>query len=210
MQRQQAQELGDWLDEHQIAYRIGDNLPVYDLHFSASVHADRYEVQISPADFPKAEQLLKTWEKEQLADLPADYYLFEFSDEELYSILIAPDTWHDRDVALAEQILKQRGVIVVAQQLESLRKLRNEQLAIPEQNQSAWIVIGYVVALLSFGVISSFIGYTIWKSQKVLPNGKQVYSYREKDRKKGAVLFWFSLFLVLISVLFQVKDFFLG
>lgn len=114
------------------------------------------------------------------------YYLFSFTNDELYEILIKSDEWNPFDYKLAQKLLINRGEKVDAEMLDSLKKERLKVLAKPEQNQNSWIVAGYLFSFLGGGV-GIIIGYSLWSSKKTLPNGERIYSYKSVDRKHGKI-----------------------
>ena len=198
--QEQAEELQALLKDNGIDAVVGDNLPPIDVTFSGSTAQHQYEVRIAPGDFKQAEAILASQAENLIETLDKDYYLFSFTDEELYDILLRADEWSDLDYALARQLLEQRGKPVDGQLLQSLKKQRLDDLAKPEGSQKTWIYVGYVFAILGGG-LGIIIGYLIWKSKKTLPNGERVYSYSDQDRPKGKLLFIISLVLFIIYLI---------
>ena len=128
-----------------------------------------------------------------------DHYLFGFTDEELFEIISKPDEWNEFDFQLAKKILRERGKEINQDTINLLKKQRLNDLAKPEEGQRNWIYAGYIFALLG-GLIGVFIGWHLSTYRKTLPNGQQVYGYKQEDRKhgrriwiKGAIMFIVSL-----------------
>lgn len=143
-----------------------------------------YELQLHPDNFEKAQTLLEKEAEGMMANLPEDYYLLEFSDEELYDVIMKHDEWSEFDYMLARKLLQEKGKTVDESLIRSLRKQRIEELTKPEQDQTAWIVFGYCASVLGgfFGIVT---GYVLWSSQKTLPNGQVVHTYSQRDRMHG-------------------------
>lgn len=90
-------------------------------------------------------------------EIDKDYYLFEFTNEELYEILLKSDEWSAFDYTLTQKILSERGKPVDSGLLHSLKKERLKELAKPEDNQHSWIIGGYL-----FAILGVFLGLIIW------------------------------------------------
>ncbi|MBX2827465.1 MAG: hypothetical protein KTR22_04850 [Flavobacteriaceae bacterium] len=202
-----ALELANTLQEHQIETQIGDNSAPVDSTFGGSSLQYNIEVRIPKEDFEKAEEILKKEAEIAIETVDKDYYLFSFEDDELYDILLKPDEWNEFDYVLSQQILKKRGKPVDQELLDSLKKRRLEDLAKPEGNQTAWIYVGYLFAILG-GFLGLVIGYLLWKSKKTLPNGEKVYSYSDKDRKHGQTILIISLVIFPLTLIWRALPIF--
>ncbi|MFB9109321.1 hypothetical protein [Flavobacterium gyeonganense] len=204
---EQVKDLESLLNKNDIATEIADNIPPVDSSFSGSTLQNQYEIKIQLTDFEKAEKVLDENAENLIDQIDKYYYLFSFSDDELYEILLKADEWNEFDYKLAQKILIQRGKFVDTELLKALKKQRIELLAKPEENQKSWIIAGYVFAVLG-GFLGILIGYSLWTSKKSLPNGQKVYSYNEKDRTHGKNIFYIGLiilpFYVIIRILAQL------
>ncbi|WP_163409242.1 hypothetical protein [Flavobacterium ajazii] len=204
---EQVKELETLLNQNNIVTQIADNIPSVDSSFSGSTLQNQYEIKIPLADFEKAEKILDKKAEKLIDQIDKDYYLFSFSDDELYEILLKADEWNEFDYKLAQKILIQRGKSVDTELLKALKKQRIELLAKPEENQKSWIMAGYIFAILG-GFLGILIGYSLWTSKKSLPNGQKVYSYNDKDRAHGKNIFYIGLiilpFYIIIRILTQI------
>lgn len=200
---EQANELKDLLNENGIECLLADNIPPVDITFSGNTLQNEYEVKIKQSDFKKADEILEKKAENLIDHIDKDYYLYEFTNEELYEILLKPDEWNVINYALAQKILKERGKSVDKELLNSLKNERLKDLAKPEENQKAWIIVGYIFSLLG-GFLGLIIGYLLWTSKKTLPNGQKVYSYSANDRKHGKYIFYIGLIIAFITLLLRV------
>ena len=98
-----ATDLAQWLQERGVEAQVADTSVSFDPSFSNSGLNKEWAVRIAPEDFSKAGNLLRDYYAAQVDAIPADYYLFEFSDEELMDILKKPDEWGDLDYVLARR-----------------------------------------------------------------------------------------------------------
>lgn len=202
---EQALELKQILENNEIDVVLTDNVAPVDITFSGSTVQNQVEIKIKPTDFAKADTVLKNETSKYLDEIDKDYYLFQFTNNELYEILLKSDEWGEFDYNLAQKILKDRGKSVDEDMLFSLKRQRLEELAKPEASQKGWIVVGYILTFLGgfFGVI---IGYLIWTSQKTLPNGQRVYSYNESNRKQGKYIFIIGLIILPIVLIIRILN----
>lgn len=199
---QQATDLKELLYTNGIDSVLADNIPPVDVTFSGNTLEHQYEIRIKQSDFKKAEKILERKAENLINEVDKDYYLFEFSDEELYDILLKSDEWNEFDYSLAQKILAQRGKLVDKDLLNSLKKQRLEQLAKPEESQKAWIMAGYIFAILG-GLLGILIGYFLWTAKKTLPNGQKVYSYSENDRKQGKMIFIIAVIIFPVALILR-------
>jgi hypothetical protein len=166
-----------------------------------------YELQLHPDGFEKAEALLEKEAEAMLTSLPEDYYLLEFSDEELYDVIMKHDEWSEFDYMLARRLLTERGKSIDESLIKVLRNQRIEELTKPEQDQTAWIVFGYCASLIGgfFGIVT---GYVLWSSQKTLPNGQVVPTYSQRDRMHGKNILILGCIMLpaIIAVRFLLTD----
>ena len=201
---EQVNELKIALNEQGIDTIVDDNSPPVDVTFTGGgAINNKIEVRIKQSDFDKAELILEKIAETQLSDIDTSYYLFEFTNEELFDILLKYDEWNEFDYALAQKILKDRGKSVDKELLESLKKQRLEELAKPEGNQRPWIIGGYFFAFMG-GFLGLVIGYLLFTSKKTLPNGEKVFSYAKKDRIQGKYIFYIGLVVFPTLLLLEV------
>lgn len=180
--KEAATELQNLLSDHNIQSESGDNIPSADVTFVNSTIHHQYEVRILLSDFERAEHILL--EDIDVQSIDPSHYLFQFTDEELYDILLKPDEWNPLDYKLAQHILTTRGKTIDKALLTSLKNQRLADLAKPEENQMTWIIAGYIFAF-GGGILGLVIGYLLRTSKKTLPNGERIYTYSLSDRKHG-------------------------
>jgi hypothetical protein len=198
-----AEEIQKLLISKDIEAKIDSNVPLVDVTFVSNTHNDQFEVQVKSIDFKKAQIILEEENVKLLEGIGKEHYLYQFSDKELYDILLRPDQWGDLDSALAVKLLKERGKPVDVDLLESLKSQRVEDLSKPEEGQTPWVIIGYLSAFFG-GILGVIIGYSLWKATKTLPNGSKVFSYSEKSQNHGRNIFILGVVMVVVWVLLRV------
>jgi len=186
--KEQANGLIALLNTHGVAHELVKFKVSLDTSFGGGEVYPKYEIHLHGEDFEKVTQLIASSVSDSLKNVQEDHYLFDFTNEELYDVLLKPDEWGEFDYLLTQKILKERGEVTNPEIINSLRKQRLEDLSKPEQSQKAWIYAGYLFSLLG-GLLGVFIGWHLWRATKVLPNGQKVKTYSQTDRKHGRNMF---------------------
>lgn len=179
-----ALDLIEILKEHQIDYILNDNSSRLDSSFGNDDNTKQFELKIKKEDFGRVEKLEEELVQNDLDNVAEDYYLFEYSDEELIEIVMKKDEWNKFDYLLAQKILKERGKEINSELLNVIKKQRIEELSKQENVSKMWIYCGYFFAVIG-GFLGVVIGYTIMTYKRNLSNGESVYLYKEEDRKQG-------------------------
>jgi hypothetical protein len=202
----EAKSLQHFLLDNGIECLFIDNSPRLGSSFSGDLLKE-YEIQLKEKDFEKAESLLEQQAELMITDLPAGYYLLTFTDEELYDVVLKHDECSEFDYVLARRLLAERGKTVDESLIKSLRHQRIADLAKPEENQQAWVVFGYVAALLGgfFGVTT---GYVLLTAQKALPDGSKVYTYTASDRAHGKIILVLGIAVFAVIIILKILKLF--
>ncbi|MFT5878671.1 MAG: hypothetical protein ACI8SA_002541 [Dokdonia sp.] len=198
----EAKELGSVLESSNINYKVIDNSPPVDITFTGNLQ-NEIQILILQEDFEKATQLLENRADDILDQVASDHYLFEFTNEELFEILMKPDEWGVVDYKLSQRILKDRGQNVNDELIQALKKQRLDDLAKPEENHAFWVYFGYVFALLG-GLIGLFIGWYMWTYKKSLPNGERVSAYSPQVQRHGRNIFFTGIVSLFLLVSFRI------
>lgn len=197
-----ADEFAELLSANNIDFVIEDTSG-FDTTFTNSEVNKEFRVKLKKEDFEKANTLLLQISAKQLNNVDKDYYLFDFTDDELIEVVTKPDEWGQFDYLLAQQLLKERGKEIKPELADALRKQRLKELAKPEENQKSWIYAGYALALFG-GLFSIFMGWHFLTHQKTLPNGDRVYGYTTSDRKHGIRIFILGIIFLLFWVIGRI------
>ncbi len=199
MNQQDAQDLADLLTASDIQVELEDGTTSFDPSFANNAVHQEFRVKLQQHDFQRADDLLLEQSATLLEGIEEDYYLLQFTNEELLEILENRDTWNKFDFLLAQKLLNERGVHVSDAELQAMQERRLKILAQPDKDQTIWVAIGYISALFG-GFFGIFMGWHLYTHKKTLPNGTRVYGYAEKDRKQGRIIFilgclFFAFFL---------------
>jgi hypothetical protein len=203
-----ANELAEQLKHHNIEYYIEEDSLMFNPSFALNDPLSKnYDVRIKSEDFEKVTRLLNQDESENVADVDKDYYLFGFTDDELMEVITKADEWSPFDHVLARKILVERGKIITDNDIEAINAKRIEELKVPEEPQTSWIVIGYFFALVG-GLLGIFVGWHLMTYKKTLPDGERVYDYTENDRKHGRNIFYIGIVVLILFVGYKLSTVF--
>jgi hypothetical protein len=199
-----AQPLIELLFKHGLLFETGYDKPVYDPKMAFNETENRFVVRLKPADFEAARALEDQASEALAATAEPDHYLFGFSDDELFEVLVKRDEWSSFDVALAGRILRERGRDVTPDTMRLLQQYRAVELTKPEASQRISIIAGYVMALLG-GIIGIIIGLNLLYAKKKLLDGTQGPAYSEADRAHGFRIVLLGFVMALIAFVLRVK-----
>jgi len=192
-----AIELGDFFKEKKLDYLLEDNSLSFDPTFANNGFGKEFCIKLKKSDFEKGNAFLNEKAENEIFEIDRDYYLFSFTDKELFELIAASDEWSPFDVSLTERLLKERGKEVTLEEIENIKKNRIVELSQPEGSQRTYIIIGYITAFLG-GFLGIFIGWHLLTFKKTLPNGSRIYAYSDNDRRQGnRILILGGIFLVI-------------
>lgn len=179
-----------------------------------------YFVKIASGDFIKAHQHLEAFYRASINELEPDYYLFDFSNEELQEIIKTPEEWGPLDFQLAIKLLKERGIAVPEANSSVLSKENLARIAKKSNGKSlktiSIVFIAYIIlSLLAQSIthrynfpfstiLVTLIGANLAWSRKTLPDGSQVWHFEDKDRADGKAIFYSGLFLLFIAFIYML------
>lgn len=198
-----ALDLIEILKEHKIDYILSDNSSRLDSTFGNDDNTKQFALKIERANFKKVEELEENLISKSLDNVNRDYYLFEFSDEELIEIVLKSEEWNKFDYLLAQKILKERGKEVNLDLIKAINKRRIDDLKTEEASPKWLIYIGYLFSVLG-GFIGIFIGLYLMNYKKTLPNGETIYGFGTEDRKSGKNVFICSIMGVIFWLIVRI------
>lgn len=213
------EEVASILERESVDFQLIDNEKYFDATFVTDPSKIEYQLLIQKEDFENAEKLITKYYSENLV-IPKDYYLKEFSDEELTEIIYKKDEWNEFDYEVAKSLLKDRGIVISETDIERINSERLEKLKTNYEKPNEvknLIVLGYIFSVIGFFAsfvmtfclfISYGVSLVILKLKKQLPNGERVYYFNERDRKHGRrILFLSLIFTVFWFIFFLFKNY---
>lgn len=201
-----------------IPYTITRVAASLDRNFFGASSEKIIAVKIPAAAFNQANTALDAYYQKLVGAVGPDYYLFGFSNEELFEILAKPDEWGHFDRQLAQKILSDRGQPIDSQQLSRLKEQRISELARPEKTSWSLIGFGYVLIFLGILFLSPVIHvgfmYTPWGFisclftgtllayyKKILPDGTKAYYFNAFSRKNGKIIIVAAGIVLIIAII---------
>ena len=154
-------------------------------------------IKLRQEDFEEANSIMSN---ENIPDeISADYYLYDFTDEELIEVLVKPHEWGEIDGVFAPKILIQRGYDLNKLDIEQKKETHIQSLEQPQKESTLLLILGYLFAI-NGGLLGLAIGWGLDNTKTILPNGKQVYVYTEDNRKHGARIFRLSTIMIAVYI----------
>lgn len=175
------------LDTHKIRYQI-EELPII-MTSSLSMGDDfkEYTLKVHSDDFLSVENLHIELIEQSIKIIPEDYYLTDYSNNDLIHILKKSDEWSKYDFVIAKIILRSRGEQIDESIIQQYKTQRIIEQSIPDKTPVLLIILGYVLAS-SGGLFGVFIGHHLRNQKKTLSDGTVIFDYSEKVRKHGTYI----------------------
>jgi len=196
-----ARDLAEWLETKGVSAVLTDTTPRFDVGFANQTAVYEYQVRVPSMQLEQAQSLMEEAGKE--IEIAEDHYLLGFTDEELFDILRKKDEWSDVDYHFAQRLLKQRGHSVDESTLETLRSERLAEMVQPPKRQHILVLLGYMFVLLG-GIPAIFIGLSLSKMKKKLPDGRKIWLYQEADRRHGVIIYRLGILVFPIAILARI------
>lgn len=200
-----AQEFAEVLKQNGIDYLIEEDALVFDASYANNPLSKDYAITVKQSDFKRASNAYDEYFSKHLDNVPEDYYLFSFTNDELLEILAKPDEWGPFDYQLTQKLLKEKGVEITKEKTDHLKAERYKELAKPEGGPAKNIVGYYIISILFFPV-GLVIGWVWGYSKKQLPDGYKVYAYNESVRNHGRTIFLLCIIIFVMTVFFEMVD----
>ncbi len=198
-----AIELTNLLSENNIIFKTEVFNATFDSAFTNNSNKD-YVVKINPSDFEKVDALLLESMKDEINNVNEDYYLLQFSNEELFDLLRRRDEWSQFDVLLAKKILQSKNIEFSIEQENKIKAERLAELSKPKELSKSYYYSGIIFSFFG-GFLGLLIGLDILTSKKTLPNGNKVHVYSLNDRKKGKeIIYIFFIFGLIVFALLKI------
>jgi len=202
---QDRELLGDYVDlfeKAEIPFSVEDSKPRFDASFANDESRRYYRINVAPVNLNSALELCERMDQKIMAELPSDYYLFQFSDDELRDVLVRSFEWNSLDVMLAKKLLIERGVPFSEDNIAVERQEIIDELDAPEKEDFLIIISGYIFSFLG-GFIGLAIALIILNSKKTTHEGYRVPRYNGTTRMHGLymlVIFASIIIIALVSV----------
>ena len=187
-----AQLLTELLDESKTYYELHNSEGKIE-GFDPSQPHGVIEVWIAEDQFDYIDDLIEEKVNSELDTVADDYFIFEFSNDELRNVLINAHEWSPLDLALANKLLKERGEPFDKEELEKIREENIAESALARNISKGRKITGLIVAFLFplIGIITALI-YLLASKEDL--SGKKVPKYGEPTKKHGKIVIIVALF----------------
>lgn len=196
-----ARELAEWFESKGVSAILTDTTPRFDASFANQTAVYEYQVRVPSSELERAQRLME--EADADSAIAEDHYLRDFTDEELFDVIRKKDEWSDIDYTLALRLLTERGHLMDTSVIEKLQRERLEELAQPSKRQHLLVALGYLFVLLG-GIPAIFIGLSLAKLTKKLPDGRKVALYQEADRRHGVLIYRLGMVAFFVAALVRI------
>ena len=145
---EESLELYNLLKEGQVRSTLHDSNKTSSNILNPNITSS-FSIYVHEDDFKKANVILEKQAEKIINNINKDYYLFSFTNDELYDILFKKDEWSQIDFQLAKQILTNRGETINQQILDQLERNRMNEIVSEKQIASSLLIyIGFITAIL--------------------------------------------------------------
>jgi len=216
--RAEADALAEQLKAHDIPATVEQNRNLLDQNIIGRQYNNYILVKIKGEDFARAQKVLLDATEVDMSQLPENYMLLSFTNDELIDVLAKPDEWGPFNYKLALMLLERKGVAIDDRKTEELQHAHLLEastrrslgpahllfgygftiiciLAIVLKNKTALLLLSYFYGLPIF--IGFVLGMVFRFTRRTLPDGSRIYSYDDSARKHG-------LFMLLLSTIVMV------
>lgn len=202
---QDRELLGDYVDlfeKAEIPFSVEDSKPRFDASFANDESRRYYRINVAPVDLRSALELCERMDQKILTELPDDYYLFQFSDEELREVLVRSFEWNSLDVMLAKKLLIERGVPFSEGTIAFQREELLDELDAPEKEDTVIVACGYIFCFLG-GFFGLLIALSILNSKKTTRDGFRIPRYNDQTRSHAKNMLLIFVGIIVILMIFS-------
>ncbi|MFD2918349.1 hypothetical protein ACFS6H_01430 [Terrimonas rubra] len=199
---EEAEKIGEELALHHIAYEIESPPQLLDRNFIGEQPMPEHYIKLLPSDFTRANEIVESLYKNIAATVGKDYYLYDFSDEQVLDVVNHKSEWGDLNYYVALEILVKRG-IPYDKQLTNV--LEEEAAAIvPQPAKPFYLLLVYIILAVSFirpypyfSIGGLIVGLFLYGASKTLKNGTRISYYNPNTRKNGMIIIAVSILSIL-------------
>lgn len=194
---EQAKEVITLLKKARIPYSLEKPILQIDPLITGSIMLPAAVLRIPGTCFTQVNEMLEAKATAEMETGNDDntYYLYEYSDKELLEVVANIDEWHMNDVILAKVILKNRGISLSENEINTLRAKHLTEIRKPKKGKHVWMLITliacFIAAYLFTFVILVFSlgwGYYYWQDTTVDPEGKKFKTFDQETRNIGIAM----------------------
>ncbi|HHM20984.1 MAG TPA: hypothetical protein ENJ20_03070 [Bacteroidetes bacterium] len=201
---EQAGEFARMLEENRIPYKLEKSQTLLDAAIVGHGLVPPALIKIRSSDFKRLNELLRNKALGDRAFIE-NHYLQQLDDKELIAIVRRPNEWTVEDVAVARQILNDRGIPIPPEHVEDFNNKINAELRKGKRASLSGVLLYLVFVLLGGLFVNPFfliagigMGWYHWQDKTVDNQGNRFFTFEKKTRYYGRLVFyigWVSLLL---------------
>ena len=195
-------EFSELLEHHQIPFKVDDSKQRFDVTFSNNDTTRFYQIKIRVQDQERVQAIADQLDLELIKSMPTDYYLFDFTEEELKDVIKKNFEWSNFDVKLATKLLADKGIVVTQEEIQLKKQEHLDLLDEPEKENKLVIICGYILCFLG-GILGVVIAIALLNAKKTNSAGIRVPTYSANTRKHAKNMLVIFVFILCSSILFS-------
>lgn len=190
---EEAEKIGEQLALHHIAYEIESPPQLLDRNFIGEQLMPDHYIKVRPSDFTRAHEIVDELYKNIAVTVGKDYYLFDFSDEEILEVANHKNQWGDLNYYVALEILAKRGIPYDKQLTNALEE--EAAAIVPQPAKPFYLFLAYIILAISFlsihpafSIVGLIAGLFLYGATKTLKNGTRIPYYDPNSRNNGIAM----------------------
>ncbi|MEO0580921.1 MAG: hypothetical protein AAF135_01745 [Bacteroidota bacterium] len=204
---EEVKALALWLQDKGILYELERHAPGMGAEFFGTAGAKEEFILRIPDS--AVEVMYEKFEEEAAHEfqyLPGDFYLLEYTDEELFEVIQNPKDWHPRLYYYAVFLLRERDYEITDEQL---REHRTPSFAPPKRGPKTGLLTLLMIYLTLMSVVLAPIGFGLcfymMNAKQPDTSGSQHFRFHASSRKTAKWLLIASLILYTLAGLFYLS-----
>ena len=197
--QEEANEFISLLQNANIDFEMEREKNVLDKIYIGESLDPMFAVKIAENNFAEANSLLLANAQSQLNNINPDYYLFNFSNQELIDVVNSKNDWNIFDQALASKILSDRKIEIPTDAKQTIVN----NVYTPIEIDAVWLILEYLLSIV-VPFAGAIIGLATIFAYKTLGDGRKVKIYNETTRTHGKIIFAIGIVWLLMILGFLI------
>ncbi len=197
--QEEANEFINLLQNAKIDFEIEREKNVLDKIYVGESLDPMFAIKIPENSFAEVNSLLLLNAQLQLNNINPDYYLFNFSNQELIDVVNSKNDWNFFDQALASKIISERKVEIPVEPTQALVNTTY----IPNKIDAVWLFLEYILSVV-VPFTGAIIGLATLYAYKTLSDGNKVKMYDEATRTHAKIILSIGIVWILIVLIFLI------
>lgn len=183
----EAEDLCQFFNKNNIEFIIEQEKGILDKIIVGETFDHLFLLKIKESDFGKVGELIRTEFNVDASQINIDYYLFNFSNDELIRVFNSKDGWNYFDIALSKKLLEERNVSIT-QSEDTTNHLLSDQIRLANYI----LLIEYIISI-AIGFAGIIIGLATLAAKKTSQNGQRINFYDSWTRKNAVIILFIGI-----------------